>query len=129
MGYRSTIIIGVEREHAPILDKIFKEYEMTPDESLAKSYPSYIMVKDSYGNYVDHIEGDALQMVIYKFEYLKWYDEYPDVIAVTKCLEELHEEHEETTFLIGLGEMGETHSEIGEWHNFVDYISKLEIQD
>ena len=129
MGYRSTIIFGVEQSHASKLDDILKDWEMTPHERLSKSYPSYTMVKDSFGNYVDHIKGDALQMVIYKFEYQKWYNEYPDVIAVTKFLEELHEEHEETTFLIGLGEMGETHSEIGEWYNFVDHISKLEIQE
>ena len=36
---------------------------------------------------------------------------------------------EETTFLVGLGEQGETHSEIGDWYNYVDHISKLEIQE
>ena len=131
MGYRSTIMFGVEQSHAPKLDKILKEYKMTADDRVSKNYPNYKIVKDEFGDFKTWEKTDDLQMVIYKFEYLKWYDDYDDVRAVTKFLNNLHEEvvgAEETTFLVGLGEEGETHSEIGEWYNYVDHVSKLEIQ-
>ena len=131
MGYRSTIMFGVEQSHAPKLDKILKEYKMTADDRVSKNYPNYKAIKDEFGDFKSWEKTDDLQMVIYKFEYLKWYDDYDDVRAVTKFLNNLHEEvvgAEETTFLVGLGEEGETHSEIGEWYNYVDHVSKLEIQ-
>lgn len=132
MGYRSTIIFGVEQSHAPKLDDILKDWDMTADERVHKLYPNYEMVKDKFGDFKSWKKTDDLQMVIYKFEYQKWYEDYDDVRAVTKFLNNLHEEvvgAEETTFLVGLGEEGEIHSEIGEWYNFVDHISKLEIQE
>lgn len=127
MGYRSTIMFGVEQSHAPKLDEILKEHGMTADERVSRDYPNYQMVKDKYGDFQKWEKAGNIQMVIYKFEYQKWYDDYPDVMAITKYLEELHEEHEYTTFLVGLGEEGETHSEIGDWWVYVDHISKLEI--
>lgn len=127
MGYRSTIMFGVEQSHAPKLDEILKEHKMTADDRVSKDYPNYEMVKDKFGDFKSwHKVGD-IQMVVYKFEYLKWYNDYPDVMAITQYLEELHEEHEDTTFLVGLGEEREIHSEIGDWWEYVDHISKLEI--
>lgn len=127
MGYRSTIMFGVEQSHAPKLDEILKEHGMIADERVSKDYPNYKMVKDKYGDFEKWERVGDIEMVIYKFEYVKWYDDYDDVRAITKYLEELHEEHEDTTFLVGLGEEGETHSEIGDWWEYVDHISKLEI--
>ena len=127
MGYRSTIMFGVEQSHAPKLDEILKERNMIADERVSRDYPNYEMVKDKYGDFQKWEKADDIQMVVYRFEYIKWYDDYPDVMAITKYLEELHEEHEYTTFLVGLGEEGETHSEIGDWWEYVDHISKLEI--
>ena len=129
MGYRSTIIFGVEQSHAPKLDEILKKYQMTPDERVSRDYPNYQMVKDEFGDFESWKKTGNVKMVIYKYEYLKWYDDYPEVMAITKYLNDLHEEHEETTFLVGLGEEGEIHSAIGDWYNYVDHISKLEIQD
>ena len=102
---------------------------MTPDERVSRDYPNYEMVKDKYGDFVEWEKVGNIKMVIYKFEYMKWYDDYPEVMAITKYLEELHEEHEDTTFLVGLGEEGETHSMIGNWWEYVDHISKLEISE
>ena len=138
MGYRSTIIFGVEQSHAPKLDEILKEHGMTPDERVHKLYPHYKMVQDELGEFKSWERTDDLQMVIYKFEYMKWYDDFDDVRAVTKYLKGLaytldkddnvvEADDYETTFLVGLGEMGETHSEIGDWYNYVEHISKLEI--
>ena len=128
MGYRSTIIFGVEQSHAPKLDEILKEYQMTPDEKEFVVYPNYKMVKDKYGDFERWEKVGNIKVVVYKFEYIKWYDDYPDVMDITKYLEELHEEYEDTTFLVGLGEEGETHSMIGNWWEYVNHISKLEIQ-
>lgn len=77
-------------------------------------------------------------MIVYRFEYLKWYEDYDDVRAITKYLKGLaytldeddnvvETDDYENTFLVGLGEEGETHSEIGDWYNFVDHISDIRI--
>ena len=129
MGYRSTIMFGVEQSHAPKLDDILIEHQMFADVRVSKTYTNYEMVKDKVGDFKSWKKVGNMQMVIYRFEYLKWYDDYPEVMAITKYLEELHEEHEDTTFLVGLGEEGEIHSGIGDWYNYVDHISKLEIQE
>lgn len=138
MGYRSTIMFGVEQSNAPKLDEILKEHQMTPDEKVSKYYPNYKMVNSKHGEFLKWERKGDIQMVVYKFEYIKWYDDYDDVRAVTKYLKGLAYTLEEgnvveaddydTTFLVGLGEQGETHSEIGDWYNYVDHISKLEIQ-
>ena len=132
MGYRSTIMFGVEQSHAPKLDEILKKHEMTADEKKLIVYPNYEMVKDEFGDFESWKRAGNVKMVIYKFEYMKWYDDYPEVMAITKYLNDLHEEvvgAEETTFLVGLGEEGEIHSAIGDWYNYVDHISKLEISE
>ena len=139
MGYRSTIIFGVKQSHAPKLDEILKEHGMIPDKKKPVVYPNY-KVKNKHGNFEKWERVDDSEMIIYKFEYVKWYEDYDDVRAVTKYLKglafKLDEDENvveaddyETTFLVGLGEMGETHSEIGDWYNYVDHISKLEISE
>jgi len=138
MGYRSTIIFGVAQSHAPKLDEILKEHRMTPDERVSKDYPKYKMVNDKHGDFKKWERVGDIQMVIYRFEYLKWYDDYDDVRAITKYLKGLaytldeddnvvETDDYDTTFLVGLGEMGETHSVIGDWWEYVDHISKLEV--
>ena len=137
MGYRSTVMFGVKQSHAPKLDEILKEHQMTPHSKTIKLYPKYELDKSSGVSNWSRV--DDAEMIIYKFEYVKWYEDYDDVRAVTKYLKglafKLDEDENvveaddyETTFLVGLGEMGETHSEIGDWYEFVDHISKLEIQ-
>tara|TARA_R100001086_G_scaffold222974_1_gene140582 strand:+ start:75 stop:497 length:423 start_codon:yes stop_codon:yes gene_type:complete len=139
MGYRSTIIFGVEQSHAPKLDEILKEHKMIADLIVSKAYPLHKMVKDKHGDFEKWERLDDIQMVIYRFEYLKWYDDYPEVIAITKYLKGLaytledsgvvESDDYDTTFLVGLGEEGEIHSAIADWWQYVDHISKLEIQD
>ena len=138
MGYRSTIIFGVKQSHAPKLDEILKEHKITPDEKELVVYPHYKIVKDKHGDFEKRKRVDDIQMIVYRFEYLKWYEDYDDVRAITKYLKGLAYTLDEDdnvvetdeygwTFLIGLGEDGQTHSEIGDWYNYVDHISKLEI--
>ena len=138
MGYRSTIIFGVEQSHAPKLDEILKEHRMTPDEKEFVVYPNYKMVKDKHGDFEKWERVGDIEMIVYRFEYVKWYDDYDDVRAVTKYLKGLaytldegnnvvEADDYDTTFLVGLGEEGETHSVIGDWWEYVDHISKLEV--
>ena len=139
MGYRSTIMFGVEQSHAPKLDDILIEHQMFADVRVSKTYTNYEMVKDKVGDFKSWKKVGNMQMVIYRFEYLKWYDDYPEVIAITKYLQGLaytledsgvvESDDYDTTFLVGLGEEGEIHSAIADWWQYVDHISKLEIQD
>jgi len=137
MGYRSTVMFGVALSHTIKLNEILEKYQMTPDEKEIVVYPNYKMVKDKHGDFEKWEKVGNIKVVIYKFEYMKWYDDYDDVRAVTKYLkglaytledsEVVESDSYETTFLVALGELGETHSEIGDWYNYVDHISKLEI--
>ena len=138
MGYRSTIMFGVEEKHAPKLDEILKEHKMTPDEKVSKHYPNYEQVFDQDRKTYSWQKLGYIHMIVYRFEYLKWYEDYNDVRAITKYLKGLaytldeddnvvETDDYENTFLVGLGEEGETHSEIGEWYNFVDHISDIRI--
>ena len=139
MGYRSTIIFGVAQSHAPKLDEILKEHRWKPDERELVVYPNYKMVKDKYGDFEKWERVGDIEMIVYRFEYIKWYDDYDDVRAVTKYLKGLaytldegnnvvEADDYDTTFLVGLGEEGEIHSAIADWWQYVDHISKLEIQ-
>jgi hypothetical protein len=101
---------------------------------VSRDYKNYKAIEDKDGRFLEWERADDLEMIIYKFEYLKWYADYPEVMAITKCLEDLYKEgrlteRDETTFLVGLGEEGEIYSTMGEWYNFVSHVSKLEIHE
>ncbi len=134
MGYRSTIVFGVKESNSSKLDEILKKYNMTPDEKVSRDYKNYKMIKDKNGRFLEWERTDDLEMTIYKFEYIKWYSDYPEVMAIDKCLKDLYEEgrlteRDDTTFLVALGEEGEIYSTIGEWHNFVGHVSELKIHE
>ena len=96
MGYRSTIVFGVANSNSSKLDEILKKYKMIPDEKVFRTYKNYKMIKDKHGSFLEWERTDDLEMTIYKFEYLKWYIDFPEVLAITTFLEDLYEEYEES---------------------------------
>ena len=112
MGYRSTIVIGVQKELVNDLDKIFdKGFE------------------GDTAHWVDETHQHENGMKVYKIEQIKWYDDDPFVIEVEKFLDENSGEYEDDpkTFMVGLGEDGENHSEKGLWYQYVSKIVELDI--
>jgi hypothetical protein len=124
MGYRSTVIFGVSEDNFPKLEELLKKHEamLGAPEIVRKNHRK------------DNVDNDNPNMVICKFEYLKWYNDYEEVKEITKYINYLlygkdynEKDHFHTTFIACLGEDGVMHSEEGDYWNYIDHISKLEI--
>ena len=121
MGYRSEVIFGVRKDSREKIDKVLKEY------NLHKSFKWYEKTYDC----TEYDESNNFKVkqtdywIIYTEDWLKWYDEYEDVRAINECIDEL----EGKGFMVALGEDNVIHSEIGEWYDYVNHISKLEINN
>lgn len=116
MGYRSDVIFGVKKGMENNIKKVLMEYDLKFKTEVVNHRFKTV---DS-GEWLDDV------WVIFSAEWLKWYEDYEDVQAITKIIEELSDENN-SAFLVALGEQGETHSEIGDWWDFVSHISKIEI--
>ena len=68
-------------------------------------------------------------MLIYEGEYLKWYDEFTEVKDITAMIEKgLKDNLEDSeTFLVGIGEDGVIHSEMGDYYDYVGIYTTHEI--
>ena len=112
MGYRSTMVLGVPKEKQNDLLKL----------DLGNS-------ADKFADIFEQEKYDTIdeRIVIYRGEYLKWYDEFKDVQAIEEFLNKTWKEFPETTFLIGLGEDGRAHSEIGAYYNYCGIYSHIEV--
>tara|TARA_R100000734_G_C3317888_1_gene111424 strand:- start:1677 stop:2081 length:405 start_codon:yes stop_codon:yes gene_type:complete len=120
MGYRSEVIFGVKKEHREAVDKVLKEHDLTDSfKWYERTYDWYEFDKDSNVK-VTHTE----YWIVWVGDYLKWYDGYPDVDAVNRLISDYCELDK---FMVCMGEDGAIHSEQGDWYNYVEHISKLEI--
>ena len=102
MGYRSTMILGI----AP---KYKKEFDKTNEDDAFK------LVKEDK------------DMLIYEGEYLKWYSQYNDVRGIEQLLHKAYTKDDESCFLVGIGEDGAIHSEIGHYYDYIGVFTTHEI--
>lgn len=112
MGYRSTMVLGVPKEKEKHLLKLNLNSGSTS-------------VKDLFEN-ADCFADDV---AVFRGEYLKWYDKYKDVQAIEKFLNDTWKEFPEKTFLIGVGEDGHIHSEIGAYYNYCGIYTDILIHE
>jgi len=113
MGYRSTVILGIAPKYKKEFEKILKKHY--PDNDL------FELVK---GNGQREIGID--EMLIYEGEYLKWYDDFNDVKDVEELIHKASED-DDNAFLVGIGEDGVIHSEIGVYYDYVGVFTTHEI--
>jgi hypothetical protein len=104
MGYRSTIILGIPPKQKGEFDKIQKKH----------------------GEYFK-LAKEHKDMLIYEGDYLKWYDDFEDVKETTKLIEQEFEKDQESCFIVGIGEDGVIHSELGQYYDFVGIYTTHEI--
>ena len=102
MGYRSTMILGIAPKHK-------EEFDKTNEDDAFK------LVKEDK------------DMLIYEGEYLKWYSQYDDVRNIEQLLNEANTKVEESCFLVGIGEDGAIHSELGHYYDYVGIFTTHEI--
>jgi RimJ/RimL family protein N-acetyltransferase len=107
MGYRSTMVLGVPKE---------KEKEFLNLDAVIEND---FEIANCYAN----------DVVVFRGEYLKWYDKYKDVQAIEKFLNDTWKEFPEKTFLIGVGEDGHIHSEIGAYYNYCGIYTDILIHE
>ena len=106
MGYRSKVIIGVkEGRLSDEFDGILKKHDFPVDKP------------DGY--YLKIGEKDGMKTYI--FDDIKWYD-FDDWCK--EIMDWLHEKWGKNltmpdVFCVALGEEGETHSEIGDYYDFI----------
>ena len=117
MGYRSEVYLGVEKKDAKKLEKVLKDHDLL--EHFKKSEHNF---KCQYQNdeWVDNL------WYIYQASWLKWYEGYKDVDAITECIDKLSEDGDKA-FQVALGEDGVVHSEIGCHWDYIEHRSELVI--
>ena len=131
MGYRSKVIMGVKNgELSDKFDKILQRHDFK--------------TKDHSSDYLKiHTENDGMKF--YTFDRIKWYEGDDWCGDMMKYLEEVEEndrqdylrrerENDDTyvpdnVFCVGLGEEGELHSKVGDYWEYVEQISEINLID
>ena len=122
MGYRSKVIIGVKTgDFSKEFDKILRKHE--------------IDVNKTDGDYL-HVHEDPNDKTFYTFNYIQWYDSDDWCKEIMNWLEKQDSKGcnkdpfgKDTVFCVGLGEDGQTHSEIGMYWEYVEQISEINLID
>jgi len=111
MGYRSQVYIGIPTNKRKDFEQLNlgETYENTPLQ-LTK-----LLV----------VESEQEKIIIYKGDWLKWYPYYEAVRTITSFVEELVDE--EYSFIVGVGEDGTTHSELGSYFDWVEIYTQINI--
>ena len=121
MGYRSKVIIGVKNgELSDEFDNILRKHEFQVDQT--------------DGDFLKtHTENDGMKF--YTFNYIKWYESDDWCKEIVDWLEKQddntidNQDGDYKVFCIGLGEDGQTHSEIGDCWEYVEQISEINLID
>jgi len=108
MGYRSEVYVGVPPTKSKELEKL--KWEFT-DKNKWTFLDLFTPVKRSWD------EG----MYIYRGDWLRWYDGHKDVDAITKFVEECE------GFIVAIGEDDEIHSTTGEYFEYLDIRTEVDI--
>ena len=130
MGYRSEVILGVKKGLEKKLDEVLIEHDLLQDVTGSEMaftkkehnyrYKNFDSVTGEAGDWIDD------KWIIYRASWLKWYDDYKDVDAVTNVIDELSEDGDKG-FMVALGEDNQIHSEVGVWWDYIDNVSELRI--
>ena len=114
MGYRSDMVIGIPKKKVKAFEKLLKQHFPDLDVFVRKNLNETRYNKD---------------IAIYEGLYLKWYPSYEDVKAIEKFVNDCWNKDDVNSFLVGLGEDGEIHSEIGDYFDYVGVYTTYEIYD
>lgn len=117
MGYRSKVIVGVKKgKLSDQFDEILKKHDFQLDQP-----------------HTDHlVVGEVDEYQTYTFDYIKWYhdDEWCREIMLflgENAYNDCRMRYEDV-FCLGMGEDGQTHSEIGDYYEYIDTIRDIELR-
>ena len=109
MGYRSTMILGIAPKYKKEFEKILKKHYPYTE-------PTFRLAKKGFKD----------DMIIYKGEHLEWYTEFDAVKEIEKLIHKASEDND-NAFIVGIGEDGVVHSEIGYYYDCVGISTTHEI--
>lgn len=110
MGYRSEVIIGIPKEKAQQFIDLQMEAPLSPVLEI-----------------LEQVKTTEDDVVIFKGDYLKWYSGYKDVDLINNFVQQCWEKFEDKTFMVAVGEDGCVHSTIGEYYDFVNVYTAIDI--
>jgi len=110
MGYRSQVYVGVPPTKGKELESFEWEYGTT-HKSTSTFLELFKPVKRNWD------EG----MFIYVGDWLKWYEGYKDVIAITNFVQECE------GFIVAIGEDDAVHSALGDYYEYIDIRMQIDI--
>ncbi len=103
MGYRSKVLIGVNKELSQEFDELLRKNGYRPEKST-----DFLKIDD-----VDDYKT-------YEFDYIKWYDCEDWCKEIMSWLFEKEYNDDESCWCVGMGEEGELHSEVGCYWDYVN---------
>ena len=124
MGYRSEVYIAIPKKAEKEMDKVFKEHYSDNAwrvDSPFKKYDHTQKWVESDGN---HTISKEETFVIYEGSFLKWYEGYKDVDAVTSIAEKYEDDG---ACIVCVGEDGQIHSELGDYQEVFNIYTKVEL--
>jgi hypothetical protein len=99
MGYRSTVYIGIQKEQKEDFNELNED-----------------------NNKIFELLKETDTHIVYKGEYLKWYDSYEHIHSFDALVDS-----NEDNFCVAIGEDYAIHSDIGEWYDYIELEVKLNI--
>ena len=108
------MVIGIPKKKVKAFEKLLIKYFPDSDVFVRKNLNETRYSKN---------------IAIYEGLYLKWYPSYEDVKAIEKFVNDCWDKDDVNSFLVGLGEDGEIHSEIGDYFDYVGVYTTYEIYD
>ena len=130
MGYRSKVIIGVKSgELSKEFEDILRKHKFPVD----KPDGAYFKIHRDHKN-LSKKESLATK-TFYTFEYTKWYEsddwckEIVDWLISGEMDKIDRQDGVDDVFCIGLGEDGQVHSEIGDYHDYVERVCDINLID
>ena len=125
MGYRSTVYLGIHKDiqekfeaiQQKELDSINTQYAKyrKNDEDNGKEPSPFWKEQEELNYFTLEQEVEDGDLLVYSAEDIKWYDDYTFVQEIEALISEDADciDYEGRSFIIGVGEEGETHTDIG----------------
>jgi len=124
MGYRSEVYIAIPKKAEKEMDKVFKEHYSNNAWRVDSPFKKYEHIQKWIESDGNETISKEQTYVIYEGSWLKWYEGYEDVDAVTSIAEKYEDDG---ACIVCVGEDGQIHSELGEYHEVFSVYTKVEL--
>ena len=124
MGYRSEVYIAIPKKAEKEMDKVFKEHYSDSAWRVDSPLKKYEHIQRWIESDGDETISKEQTYVIYEGSWLKWYENYKDVDAITNLVVKYEDDG---ACIVCVGEDGQIHSEFGEYNEVFNVYTKVEL--